>query len=88
MLKLTRFWFEFNPPDVKNLGLHLGCGVTAWTYDDAINKLETTVFNGQTIPPIKKAIENIDISTLEVNHIQPNTLIATTRGIWYPMGYN
>ena len=88
MVKLTRFWFEFNPPEVSSLGLQIGCGVTAWTYDDAVNILQTTIFKDQATPVIKKVIKDIDISTLEANHIRPNLLPSNVRGIWFPMGYS
>nr|WP_294790611.1 hypothetical protein [uncultured Mucilaginibacter sp.] len=88
MVKLIRFWFEFNLHDVTGLGLHMGCGVTALTYDDAINILGTTVFKGRAIPPMKRTIENIDVSTLEANHVLPNILASNVRGVWYPIGYN
>jgi hypothetical protein len=66
----------------------MGCGVTAWSYDDAIIILQTIVFKDRAIPPIKKVIENIDVSTLDANHTLPNSLPVNVRGIWYPIGFN
>ncbi|MBS1500423.1 MAG: hypothetical protein JST32_00070 [Bacteroidetes bacterium] len=90
MEKLNRFWFEFDqtcgdlPPGVK-----WGCGITAWTYDDAVNILRSKVFKGRQLQVFKKVIENVDVSTLDAGHVLPNILTPTSvRGVWFPMGYD
>jgi hypothetical protein len=87
---LTRYWFEFQYNHYSKLpiGLARGCGVTAHNYDDAIFLLEKYVFENRPVAPIKKAIENVDVSTLEAGHVLSNILPASWRGIWYPFGYN
>lgn len=88
-MKLTRFWFEFDRDSLPTgLGIALGCGVTAWSYDDAINILEEEVFRDVAFPKIKKVDENIDISTLDRSHVLPNMLPPNVRGVWYPIGYS
>jgi hypothetical protein len=87
-LKLRRFWFEFNSDD-DNLpfGMRLGCGVTAWNYDDALNIIKNKTLT-KDLPKIKKVIEGIDLSTLDINHILVNiSSPSNLRGIWYPGGY-
>jgi len=89
MAKLQRFWFEFHS-DNKSipLGLGLGCGITAWNYDDALNILKTKIFTDGSLPEIKSVIEDADVSKLDEGHVLPNILPPNERGIWYPQGYN
>jgi hypothetical protein len=89
-LNLTRYWFEFEKKDDLCSSIYMRCGVTAYNYDDAINLLNQYMFNkGNVMPIIKNVIENIDVSTLDANHILPNLgLPPNFRGIWYPQGYN
>jgi hypothetical protein len=86
MIKLIRYWFEFegNIP----IGFNLGCGVTAWNYEDALNILKERVFKDIPIPNIKKLQTEVDVSLLDAGHVLPNMLPANVRGIWFPMGYN
>jgi hypothetical protein len=85
---LIRFWFQFeDTPEMFSLALTLGCGVTAYSYEDALHILKSTVFKHQPPGNIIQVIENIDVSTLDANHILSNSLPASVRGVWYPMGY-
>jgi len=86
-MKLVRFWFEFNLTDNYSF-LGLGCGVSAWNYDDAINILNEKIFINNPSPSIKNVIEDIDVSTLDQGHVLPNMLPPNNRGVWYPMGYD
>jgi len=91
MNKLIRYWFEFEFNHFTELpiGLALGCGITAYNYNDAIEMLQKQVFENRPIAKIKKVIENVDVSTLEANHVLLNMPTPSTiRGIWYPSGYN
>lgn len=86
-MRLHRYWFQFdrsNPqvPAVEGFG----CGVTAWTKDDAIGLLRHHVFDGQDIS-VHTVIEDVDVSTLDANHVLPNMAPPNIRGIWYPLGY-
>jgi hypothetical protein len=89
MIKLIRFWFEF---DFTNsnipFGLGLGCGVTAWNYDDALTILKEKVFVEFSLPTIKKVDMDVDIMTLDKGHVLPNMLPPNISGIWYTLGYN
>jgi hypothetical protein len=44
MTLLRRYWFEFEPIPRPN-PLNLGCGVTAYGYEDAITLMTELVFN-------------------------------------------
>ena len=88
-MKLIRFWFEFELNDNNIfMALGLGCGVTAWNYDDAVNILKEKVCKDISFPPIKKVDKDIDVSTLDKGHVFPNMLPPSVRGVWFPMGYN
>lgn len=82
---LKRFWFKFEPSD-QVLGLHMGCGVTAFDYEDAVKLLRENIFKGE-LPNIISCQENVDISTLDQNHVVPNMGVVAVRGIWFPRGY-
>ena len=86
---MIRYWFEFkHSDDIFLLGLKLGCGVTAFNYDDAINILQEAIFKAKKLPDIKNCIENIDIKNLDQGHVIPNMWPPNFRGIWYPIGFN
>lgn len=86
-MKLTRFWFRFEPSS-EPTPLNLGVGVTAWTYADAIALLKEHVFPKANLPPIIGTEENVDISTLDPKHVLPNIGIVVQRGVWFPRGYS
>jgi hypothetical protein len=65
-----------------------GCGVTAYDEDDARRLVRERVFAGGVLPPIGKAIEDIDISTLDDEHVRPNMGVPIRRGVWFPKGYD
>ena len=85
---MKRFWFEFDISieDAPPVGTLIGCGVTAYNYDDAIQILTEKIFTDE-IPTIISTKENIDVSTLDSNHVQPNIGDPSVRGIWFPLGY-
>jgi hypothetical protein len=88
-MRLRRFWFNFRvalkdaPP-----GIAIGCGVTAYDYQDALELIRERVFKNNSLPPIQKAIEDVDVSTLDANHVLPNMAVPVERGVWFPLGYN
>lgn len=84
MAHLHRFWFSFQ--DIPSFSaLSVGCGVTAYAYDDAVQILKDKVFE-QSLPACS-VIEDIDVSTLDENHVRPNMGAVTQRGVWFPLGY-
>ena len=85
MIRLRRFWFQFREYD-KPSALNLGCGVTAYSYDDALSLLRERVFLQEDFPEIEACTEDIDVSTLGAK-ILSNIGIVVDRGIWFPRGY-
>jgi hypothetical protein len=86
MNALHRYWFSFEKFD-RPTPLNLGCGVTAFDYDDAIKLLNERIFSSEKFPRIVNCIADIDVSTLDPNHVLPNLGLVSDRGIWFPMGY-
>lgn len=75
---LHRYWFVTVP--------FLGLGVTAYSLADAEALLRTAGLPrpGQTV---LRVVEDVDIRTLDADHIRPNMHPPNWRGIWYPFGY-
>lgn len=86
MAALKRFWIEFERLERPD-PLNLGCGVTAHNYDDALSLISTRIFPDKTIPTIVAVSEDVDVSTLDANHVLPNMGVVVKRGIWFPLGY-
>jgi hypothetical protein len=83
---LKRYWFKFvNLP--KFDAMTLGCGVTAYDYDDAISLMRQTVFAEKEMPTIGDVVENVDIRTLDQGNVVPNMEAPVWRGVWFPRGY-
>ncbi|NOK37964.1 hypothetical protein D7W79_18145 [Corallococcus exercitus] len=82
---LHRYWIHF-PDDafVRSRGLNHGCGVTAYSLEDARGLLQEQLFRDTPLPPFTRVIEDVDVTTLEANHIRPNIGVVTWRGIWFP----
>jgi hypothetical protein len=86
-MRLHRYWFQFDPanPEVPSQ-VRLGCGVSAWTRDDAVNLVRHHVFEGRDFSVVA-VVEDVDVSALDANHVLPNMAPASIRGVWYPLGY-
>ncbi|MBW3621836.1 MAG: hypothetical protein KY468_00325 [Armatimonadetes bacterium] len=85
MAELHRYWIQFDPSgDDLPFYVRSGCGVTAYTLDDGLNLLRDGVFNGESLPPVLHVIEDVDIRTLDENHVRPNMGVCAWRGVWYP----
>jgi hypothetical protein len=87
---VRRFWFEFSADPGTSLpaGVRLGCGVSAYDYDDALQIIQTSVFKNGALPTIARDIEDVDVSELDANHVRPNMGDVLRRGIWFPLGYD
>jgi hypothetical protein len=83
---LHKYWFEFElPPSMaRTAGCGPGCGVTAFSYEDALALVKERIFNDGEIPPVRNCIEDVDVSTLDAERVQPNMDIPFFRGVWYP----
>ena len=60
--------------------------MTAWTREDAIAILRRLVFDGGNVAR-HTVIEDVDVTTLDANHVLPNMMPPSVRGVWYPIGY-
>ncbi len=87
---LRRYWIKFDLrlEDPHPLGTLPGCGVTAYNYEDALQLIQARVFKNADLPPVSQVIEDVDISTLDPNHVLPNMAVPVRRGVWFPMGYD
>lgn len=82
---MHRYWFEFDysrrdPP----IGATMGCGVTARSLGEARAMLRDELFGGEELPPEIRVIHDVDVSTLEANHVRPNMGNPVAPGIWFP----
>jgi hypothetical protein len=86
---MNRYWFEFEIDSAFNFppGTGIGCGVTAYDYNDAIKILDEKIFHTIKQPSLKKFVENVDIRTLDQGHVIPNMKPPVYRGVWFPLGY-
>jgi hypothetical protein len=87
MSLLHRYWlrFDFTAPFPGAVGL--GCGVTAFSAEDALNIVQAEVFQGAPLPPIVEMIHDVDVRTLDQGHVIPNMEEPVSRGVWFPRGY-
>jgi hypothetical protein len=88
-MTLHRYWFKFalGLGDPHPAGVLLGCGVTAYNYDDALQVLRERVFVDQELPEIVEKVEDVDVSSLDPGHVLPNMRSPTERGVWFPRGF-
>ncbi len=72
---LRRFWFP-------GRGC-LGVGVTAFTKDEACTLAEraAAVVGWQLEGPV---VEDVDIRTLDQQHVIPNMAACSEHGVWFP----
>jgi hypothetical protein len=68
------------------MGFQLGCGVTAWTPDDAAMLLQKGPFGGNQMPAIAEIIVDVEVSALDPGHVLPNMEPPVWRGVWFPKG--
>ncbi len=85
---LHRYWFEFDITlaDLPPAGTLLGCGVTAESKEDAIGLMEL-VFRRGSLPGIKNCVDDVQLASLDQNHVTPNMGDPDKAGIWFPLGY-
>ncbi len=79
---LRRYWIRFGGQMAETARFHNGCGVTAYSLEDALTLIKEVAHI--EVPSIECVIEDVDVSTLDERHILPNIGITTYRGVWYP----
>lgn len=90
MIRKERFWFTFEATDENEvpMEIRLGCGITAFSKEQAMKLLSKAFFQGSDLMPVASCIGNVDVSKLDENHILPNIGSPSLPGIWYPLGYD
>jgi hypothetical protein len=87
---LRRFWLRFaiSPGELGQYpsyaGLGLGCGVTAYSLDDAKAVLRQELFRDDPLPEIEEVVEDVDVQTLDQGRVVPNMGPPNERGVWFP----
>lgn len=90
MAELHRFWLRFNisPGELGQYssyaGLWLGCGVTAYSLDDAKSVLTQMIFREDPLPEIEEVVEDVDVGSLDQGRVVPNMGPPNERGVWFP----
>ena len=95
MAPLTRYWIELDwpshPPRTIGVQEPVGFGVTAFDLDDALSLIRREFFDRmaragipKAEPPVRRVTEDVDVSTLDANHVLPNMHPPNWRGVWYP----
>ncbi len=80
---MRRYWFSFVRTDrISSLGL--GCGVTARSRLDAERLIKEMVFPLLGEREILAVVEDIDLNSLEENHVLPNIGNPSEPGVWFP----
>lgn len=84
---LRRFWFQFDLPQAQAqlVSYGLGCGVTAYDYEDAVALIKERVFKDTEMPDIRNVVEDVDVSTLDAKDVKPNMGMPVFRGVWFPV---
>jgi hypothetical protein len=88
-VSLKRYWFTFalTLADEHPSGTLMGCGITAFSKEDALDLLKRRVFQEGPLPTIKSLIEDVDVSALDAGHVLPHMHSPSERGVWFPIGY-
>ena len=84
---LRRYWFSFEPVP-EPTPLNLGCGITAFSNEDAINILNQKIIPRRGGLKIAEVLEDVDVSLLDPKHVFPNIGSVHIRGVWFPKGYD
>ena len=82
-----KFWFRFDiPASELPIGVGLGCGVNARSLELALEMVRERVFAGP-LPALSVVIEDVEISSLDEEHVLPNLGDVFAEGVWFPKGY-
>jgi hypothetical protein len=72
---LRRFWFK----SIINSGI----GITAYSFDEAELILNETIKKHNLELNIVEVISDVDIRTLDQNHVVPNMNPPNLKGVWF-----
>ena len=89
MPSLHRYWIRYRRSSGLSapIGTALGVGVTAYDVEDALRLVNAALFPHGNAPERESMVEDVDISTLDAKHVQPNLGNIFKRGVWFPIGY-
>jgi hypothetical protein len=73
---LRRFWFP--------LSQRLGIGVTADSSTEARELAEDVRVRYYASAEITGEIADVDVSSLDANHVVPNLVFVVAYGVWFP----
>jgi hypothetical protein len=73
---LRRYWFKTRE--------NLGFGVTAYSLDDAKRLVDDVARSLSMTYELLEVIEDVDVRTLDQDHVVPNMGASNFRGMWYP----
>jgi len=86
-LELRRCWFEWSDPD-GGCRYPFACGVTAYSREDALTILRQTIYADRSeLPGLRREIDDVDLSKLEIPVSPPPVMVPIRRGIWYPSNW-
>ena len=73
---LRRYWFKTKE--------RFGFGVTAYSLDDAKHLIDDAAHSLAVNYEVLEIIEDVDVRTLDQNHVVPNMGASNFRGVWFP----
>jgi hypothetical protein len=73
---LQRYWFKTKD--------RFGYGVTAYSLDDAKCLVDEVAGSLGVNYEVLDIIEDVDVRTLDQNHVVPNMGAPNFRGVWFP----
>jgi len=82
-MMLHRYWIQFTKVSQPSV-LNTGCGVTAYSEEDARQLVSELVFPIYGERNITSIIGDVDLSTLDQGRVIPNMTSHFPRGVWFP----
>jgi hypothetical protein len=82
----TRWLVTFPTPSTAHLAdvTRHGCGVTGLDADDCWRLVRDAVFAELPVPPVRDAVFDIDVSTLDADWVLPQIGNPAALGVWFP----
>ena len=80
---LYRYWVTFSS-NGNSSPLNLGCGVTASSQSEAEAMIRDVIFPLFGERELSSIQKDIDVKTLEADHVLPNIGNPAVRGVWFP----
>ena len=81
---LTQYWFVFARGG-RPTALSLGCGITAYSLEDARKILRQAVFPLYGERAVARVIEGVDVASLDPERVRPHLGNSAAPGLWFPV---